>query len=105
LGSVCRIKPPISDDREQHAALVERLANPATEIVPIPDGIDIQKERVTTEAAFEVIEDSAYDVGAVLAPIGEKDLSHCRKPGITRGIHRQWSPCGDRILTLSAADP
>jgi hypothetical protein len=107
VGSVCRIKPAISDDREQHAGLVQRFANPPTEIVPVPDGVEIEKERVATETALKVIQDPACDVGAVLTPIGEKDLGHCRRLRVTSVSSRalDWLSLPAGGVPLSFATP
>jgi hypothetical protein len=74
--SICGIEPAISDDCEQDARLIQRFANPATEVVAIANGVNVKKEPVAPEPAFEMIEYSAGDVGGVLAAVREKDPGH-----------------------------
>ena len=75
-GLVGRFQPLVSDDREQHMALVNTLLDCIPEIGSELDRVDVLKQMLLAKGCFQVIENPARNIRRILASIRDKDVSH-----------------------------
>ena len=74
--SVTNFKPLLSDNRQQDVALSHRLVEVFAEIDADRGCVDVQKDVVAAEMRFQAVVNSARDVLAVLAAVGDEYFWH-----------------------------
>ena len=62
-------EPVVADHRQQHVALVDRIADALAKIEAHGNGVDVEDDAAIAEVALEAVVHPPGDIGTVVTPV------------------------------------
>jgi len=73
---VAGIEPMVADHRQQHIALVDRVAETLAKIHADRNGVGVQEDGPIPEVALQTVVEPPGDIGTVITPVRDEQLGH-----------------------------